>query len=149
MATGGTAVSGRRKGTICVSRYLDTSQSGALNVKNYLVGNDNDDGYAFDTSVRITRLSWQASVLVLDDTETLTINVYKGTEAAGLIFTSGALSMDAAAPTFFSGTDTTAATEALAHLLTSDDLIATAEFSAGSTTAEVELCVQIDYEYDD
>lgn len=144
MATGGTNVSPYRKGTLCFSRYIDASVSASVTLKSFLCGSDDDVGYTFDSAVKITRVSWQAAVIVVDATETLTLNVCKGDEAT-VVYTSGAL--DVASLASLEGSDTTPATAGLEEFATDEDLIVVAVLSTGSDTAEVELNVQIDYEY--
>mgnify|MGYP003571998102 CR=1 FL=1 len=147
MATGGTSVSGRRKGTIFLARDTDGVRMAAAGIsKSYLIGADTDVGYTFDTPVRITRLSWQVSSQTADAGATVTINVSKGTEAT-VVYTSGALDI-ASDATVETGSDTTAASEALSNFSTSDDLIVVADF-ASLATAECDICVQVDFEYAD
>lgn len=148
MAGGGTSVSGRRKVTIPFAIYADMSVQAGLLLKRYLMGADDDVGYTFDTPCRITRLSWQTTIMVTDATETFAINVCKGTEAT-VVYTSGNIDAAAAANTVASGTDTSAATEALSQFTTADDLIIVAEWSAGSDTSEAIICAQIDVEFED
>lgn len=146
MAGSGTGVSGRRKQTLTFSRYVyGTAMAAAGATKLYLVGNDDDDGYTFDTPCRITRMSWQLTTTEADGSATAQIVLSKGTEAT-TVYDSTAIAV--ATEAAYSGSDTAAASLALSRFTTSDDLIIAITL-ASLATLELDVCVQVDVEFED
>lgn len=143
MTASGTSVAGHKRHIWAFHTQIDAANMG--DNKHYLVGADSDVGFTFPSTAYVEEIRWQVEVFTADATETLTISSFKGTEAGGAVYTSGAL--DVASTGSLTGSDTTPSSEAAAThddpTAAGEDFMLVVEPSAGTDTLIASVAVQV------